>query len=87
MFRRRSQQGFLTLVYVVETKKEKQEWLQDFFFFLDEELVRRMKILSTEMGKAADGANLGEESGWFGTLILYLIDVQIIHPKVLSVIT
>ena len=46
-----------------------------------------MKIPSTEMGKAADGANLGEESGWFGTLILYLIDVQIIHPKVLSVIT
>ena len=74
-------------MYVVETKKEKQEWLQDFFFFLDEELVRRMKIPSTEMGKAADGANLGEESGWFGTLILYLIDVQIIHSKVLSVIT
>ena len=55
-----------------------------FFFFFNEELVRRRT--STEMGKAADGANLGEESGWFGTLVLYLLDVQIIHPKVLSVI-
>lgn len=56
------------------------------FFFFYEELVRRMKMPSTEMGKAADGANLGEESGWFGTLVLYLLDVKIIHPKVLSVI-
>ena len=37
------------------------------FFFLNEELVKRMKIPSTEMGKAADGADLGGESGWFGT--------------------
>lgn len=33
--------------------------------FFDEESDRSMEISSTWMGKAADGASLGKESGWF----------------------